>query len=81
MPTAVDSTCEAAWLAAAMTMAGAPVGPLRACSARPGFRIAMRLSRLGSAVAFDVEVCGAHQRVLRHSPHFAGSTALPGATR
>jgi hypothetical protein len=62
-----------------MRLAGATIATPTACSRGPAFRIVMRLSRLGSAVAFDVEVCPEHHRELAQSPHYVESSVLPGA--
>jgi hypothetical protein len=72
----VESKCEAAWLAMAMYLAGAELSRPDECAQRRRFRIAMRLSGLGHAVAFNAAVCSAHRLDLRASPYYVESSEL-----
>jgi len=70
----VESKCQVDWLAVAMSLAGGDVERPPACPERSSFLIEMRLSSAGSVVAFEVAVCGRHQRELRISPYYVDST-------
>jgi hypothetical protein len=72
----VNCECQAAWLAAGMSLAGVAIGPYARCRERSRFRVALRISDLGYAAAFDVRLCEQHQSELRISQFYVESEEL-----
>ena len=68
--------CQAPWLASVMWSAGALVDVTDPCVRPTEFRVVMRLSKLGYAAVFDVDVCPDHYQTLRRSPYHVTSNGL-----
>jgi hypothetical protein len=71
-----DNACQAPWLASVMWSAGALVDVIDPCLGEPAYRVVMRLSKLGYAAVFDVNVCPAHYDFLSRSPYHVTSNPL-----